>query len=152
MYLIICYFQELAESVVDVLHMYPTFGNEPINNHRDLESGAYVAEAVYLWKRGVLSADPEDFWAKGFAVEQFPDLQLLLTTTATFRGPHVDGKPELPVFATLLSGVKLWLFLPENEATKRFIIRRGWKVGEMAAYLEVCRIRYSETYWRVTGL
>ena len=105
MYLIICYFQELAENVVDVLQMYPTFGNEPINNHQDLESGAYVAEAVYLWKRGVLSADPEDFWAKGFTVEQFPDLQLLLTTTATFRGPHVDGEPELPVFATLPSEV-----------------------------------------------
>ena len=89
---------------MDVLHVYPVFGNEAFNNYRDLESGAYVAEAVYLWKRGLLSADPEDFWLNGFAVEQYPDLQLLLTTTATFRGPHVDGEPEQRVVATLLSG------------------------------------------------
>ena len=99
-----------------------------------------------------MSADPEDFWAKGFAVEQFPDLQLLLTTTATFRGPHVDGEPELPFVATLLSRVKLWLFLPENGATKCFLIRRGWKVGEMAAYLEVCIVGYSQAYYCVRGL
>ena len=43
-------FPELAERVVDVLHLYPVFGNEPINNHRDLDSGAYVTEAVYLWR------------------------------------------------------------------------------------------------------
>ena len=33
--------------------------------------------------------------------------------------------------------MKLWLSLPENGATERFINRRGWKVGDMAAYLEV---------------
>ena len=33
--------------------------------------------------------------------------------------------------------MKRWLSLPENGATERFIIRRGWKVGDMAAYLEV---------------
>ena len=50
-----------------------------------------------------LAANPDDFWLKGFAVEQLPDLQLLLTTTANFRGPHVDGEPELRCRDTAVS-------------------------------------------------
>ena len=122
---------------MDVLEMYPVFGNEPRHCHQDPESTAYVAEAVYLWKKGQLTADAEDYWAKGFPIEDLPDPQLLLATHATFRGPHIDGEPSCPIVVTLLSGQKLWLFFRENGALKRAIIRRGWKLGDLADYLTV---------------
>ena len=68
-----------------------------------------MAEAIYIWKRGQLTADSEDYWAKGFAIEDLPDPQIL-ATQATLRGSHIDGDPTSPVVATLLSGQQLWLF------------------------------------------
>ena len=44
MHLILGYWQGLAERLVDVRHLYPVFGNQSINNIRDFDSGAYVAE------------------------------------------------------------------------------------------------------------
>ena len=127
-----------------MLNLYFDFGNEPIHCGRDAESGSHIAEAVYLWKHGQLTADPCDYWARGVSVESLPDIQMLLTTGPAFRGPHVDGEPQLPVVATLLSGRKLWVFLPENGAVKRFIIRRGWKLRELAEYLAVSLLLLDE--------
>ena len=118
-----------------MLNLYLDFGNEPIHCGRDAESGSHIAEGVYLWKHGQLTADPCDYWARGMDVVSLVDIQKLLTTGPTFRGPHVDGEPQLPVVATLLSGRKQWVFFPENGAVKRFIIRRGWKLRELADYL-----------------
>ena len=127
-----------------MLNLYFDFGNEPIHCGRDAESGSHIAEAVYLWKHGQLTADLCDYWARGVSVESLPDIQMLLTTGPAFRGPHVDGEPQLPVVATLLSGRKLWVFLPENGEVKRFIIRRGWKLRELAEYLAVSLLLLDE--------
>ena len=83
---------------------------------RDAESGSHIPEGVYPWKHGQLTADPSDYWERGVDIVSVADIQMLLTTNPAFRGPHVDGEPQLPVVATLLGGRKQWLFLPENGA------------------------------------